>query len=137
MKRTMPWDEQIDVISSDDSSSSDSEIEVNDGFDSKHPANNGCDDKQPVNDGCDGKQPMNNLSLNQPVKEIISEGICHCDLKPSFTISWLTFYYSIGKHLSLDSFYWKLSGNTYPVETGMPYSVFRIVLIYLSLNVSN
>jgi len=69
----MPWDEQIDVISSDDSSSSDSEIEVNDGFDNQHPANNGCDDKQPVNDGCDGKQPMNNMSLNQPATEIRSE----------------------------------------------------------------
>lgn len=127
MKRAMPWDEQIDVISSDDSSSSDSEIEVNDGFDSKHPTNNGCDDKQPVNDGCDGKPPMNNMSLNQPATEIRSEGICHWDLKPSFTISWYTFYqiYSVGKHLSLDSFYWKLSGNTYPVETGMPLLCFQ------------
>jgi hypothetical protein len=132
MKRAMPWDEQIDVISSDDSSSSDSEIEVNDGFDNQHPANNGCDDKQPVNDGCDGKQPMNNMSLNQPATEIRSEGICHWDLKPSFTISWYTFYqiYSVGMHLSLDSFIRNFLEIPIQLKLVRLYSVFRILLIY-------
>ncbi|XP_057991921.1 protein RDM1 isoform X2 [Hevea brasiliensis] len=31
MKRTLPWSEQIDVISSDESSSSDGDMEINDG----------------------------------------------------------------------------------------------------------
>lgn len=73
MKRAMPWDEQIDVISSDDSSSSDSEIEANDGCDVKLPVNQRYGGKQ--NDESDGKQPMNNVALDRLTKEITSEGI--------------------------------------------------------------
>ncbi|KAB1218137.1 Protein RDM1 [Morella rubra] len=69
----MPWNEQIDITSSDDSSPSDSEIEVNDVWDCKQPVNDGCDGKQPVDDGCNGKQLINNPTLNQSVKEITSE----------------------------------------------------------------
>lgn len=71
----MSWNEQIDVISSDDSSSSDSEIEVNDGCDQKLPDNQWCDGKQPDNNESDGKQPMNNVALDQLAKEITPEGI--------------------------------------------------------------
>ncbi|KAF5452792.1 hypothetical protein F2P56_027757 [Juglans regia] len=73
MKRAMSWKEQVDVISSDDSSSSDSEIEVNDGCDQNLPVNQWCDGKQPDNDESDGKQPMNNVALAQLSKEITPE----------------------------------------------------------------
>jgi hypothetical protein len=85
MKRAMQWDEQIDVISSDDSSSSsssDSDMDISNGSDRKQLVNDGCDGKQPVNDEsdskqpgideCDGKEP-NIMTLNQPAKEILPE----------------------------------------------------------------
>ncbi|KAK9288097.1 hypothetical protein L1049_016544 [Liquidambar formosana] len=55
MKRAMPWNEQVDVISSDDSSSSDGDVEVG--------------------AGSGGKQSTNNMTIDQPAKEIISEGV--------------------------------------------------------------
>ncbi|XP_008224276.1 PREDICTED: protein RDM1 [Prunus mume] len=54
MKRAFPWDEQVDVISSDDSSSSDMEMETNIESDSK--------------------QLTNNTTSDQPAKERTSEG---------------------------------------------------------------
>ncbi|KAL4642321.1 hypothetical protein ACB092_02G007800 [Castanea dentata] len=54
MKRSLPWNEQIDVISSDDdSSSSDSEM---DGCDGKQPVDEECDSKQPIDDEYNGKE---------------------------------------------------------------------------------
>lgn len=102
MNRAMPWNEQIDITSLDDSSSSDSEIEVNDVWDCKQPVNDGCDGKQPVDDGCNGKQPINNPTLNQSVKEITSEGICQWGFG-----AWLVYLLSIdviGKCYCLGSF---------------------------------
>ncbi|KDP40212.1 hypothetical protein JCGZ_02210 [Jatropha curcas] len=55
MKRSMPWSEQIDVISSDESSSSDGDIETN--------------------DGVDPQQLSLNVSLGETTKEISSEGV--------------------------------------------------------------
>ncbi|KAM1281476.1 hypothetical protein ACFX13_022512 [Malus domestica] len=54
MKRAAPWDEQVDVISSDDSSSPDMEMES-------------------VNE-CDSKQSDTNITFDQPDKEITPEG---------------------------------------------------------------
>ncbi|KAI5344826.1 PREDICTED: RDM1 [Prunus dulcis] len=55
MKRAFPWDEQVDVISSDDSSSSDMEMETNIESDSK--------------------QLTNNTTSDQPAKERTSEAV--------------------------------------------------------------
>ncbi|KAF2284249.1 hypothetical protein P3X46_027634 [Hevea brasiliensis] len=55
MKRTLPWSEQIDVISSDESSSSDGDMEIN--------------------DGVEGQQLSLNITLDQPTKEMTSEDV--------------------------------------------------------------
>ena len=54
MKRTIPWTDPVDVISSDESSSSDSDIELNDGL--------------------DGQRLSNYVTIDQPIKETTSEG---------------------------------------------------------------
>ncbi|CAK7327100.1 unnamed protein product [Dovyalis caffra] len=55
MKRTIPWTDPVDVISSDESSSSDEDIELNDGNDSQ--------------------QLPNNVTIDQLIKEMTSEGV--------------------------------------------------------------
>lgn len=55
MKRTIPWTDPVDVISSDESSSSDSDIELNDGL--------------------DGQRLSNYVTIDQPIKETTSEGV--------------------------------------------------------------
>lgn len=54
MKRTLPWNEQTDVIS-DESSSSDVDMDIN--------------------DRVDGQQLSPNITLDQPTTEMTSEGI--------------------------------------------------------------
>lgn len=51
MKRKLPWDDQVDVISSDDSSSSDADKEAN------------------------VESATEVIKIEQPVKEMVSEGI--------------------------------------------------------------
>lgn len=65
----MPWGDQVDVISSDDSAS--------DGD---------------ADNGLDGRQSSNDMTIDQPTKELTSEGISTWwDSGPSFCIIWLLF----------------------------------------------
>lgn len=77
MKRSLPWNEQIDVISSDDdSSSSDSEM---DGCDGKQPVDEDCDSKQPIDDEYNGKElsyeGISILHINSYYRKNLSLGI--------------------------------------------------------------
>lgn len=76
MKRSLPWNEQIDVISSDDdSSSSDSEM---DGCDGKQPVDEDCDSKQPIDDEYNGKElsyeGISILHINSYYRKNLSSG---------------------------------------------------------------
>ncbi|KAJ7980001.1 Protein RDM1 [Quillaja saponaria] len=53
MKRSLSWDKPVDLISSDDSSSSESETNVNNGY--------------------NAKQPTKNTRIHQPANELMSE----------------------------------------------------------------
>ena len=55
MKRAMPWNQQVDLLSSDEAASSDSHTEVS--------------------DGCEVKQPTNGIIIPHPSKYLMSEGI--------------------------------------------------------------
>lgn len=64
MKRTIPWTDPVDVISSDESSSSDSDIELN-----------------------DGQRLSNYVTIDQPFKEMTSEGTnTYLDLDPGYIL---------------------------------------------------